>query len=216
MRLKIALIIAVIVATPAIAQQSTIGDAEQSNYDKQAKAVMDQMLAREIERGHEQQRQLHAVRKSRERSMEMSAQDEIAGYNAAVAAEGDGSSIYDTDDYKAVADDSIRNRSFYKGVQRYQRDQIAKRERIALSWRIILSIIALIVTLLAAVRLLPIVAVRIRKMRASTSSPAIMKRRLVPGYSAADELQKWRRLKDEGTITEDEFQAARASILGSK
>lgn len=44
--------------------------------------------------------------------------------------------------------------------------------------------------------------------------PAIMKRDSLASYSVADELKKWRDLKNDGTITEEEFHAARNRILG--
>lgn len=57
-----------------------------------------------------------------------------------------------------------------------------------------------------------IVAERGTKSRTSAAAD-IIKRDALSSYSVADELRKWRDLRDDGTVTEDEFQAARARIM---
>ncbi|MEG3151533.1 SHOCT domain-containing protein [Sphingomonas sp. ZT3P38] len=51
--------------------------------------------------------------------------------------------------------------------------------------------------------------------RPRVKSPNIMAREALAGYSAADELAKWSRLRDEGVVTDQEYQNARAKILGT-
>jgi hypothetical protein len=45
------------------------------------------------------------------------------------------------------------------------------------------------------------------------SSPAIIRREALASYSTADELRKWLDLRQQGAITEAEYQDARAKIL---
>ena len=46
-----------------------------------------------------------------------------------------------------------------------------------------------------------------------SSTTEIIKRDSLSTYSVADELRKWRDLRDDGTVTEDEYIAARARIM---
>lgn len=48
-----------------------------------------------------------------------------------------------------------------------------------------------------------------------TPRASIIKRDSLASYSVADELRKWRGLREDGTVTEEEYQAARSRIINT-
>jgi len=189
------------------------------NSDETSKQKMDAILEKMTNEATEQyleQRQRHAEEaRKRQESLSHAPEYELEGYNRAAADDaGTVSGNMTTEDWDLL-DDPIRLQYYNKGSNRYQRELAARQEKIELIWQLVGWILAIAALVIAYRYLRRSLIPRIHAMISAPTGVKIMKRKLLPGYSAADELHKWRRLRDDDTISEDEFQAARAEILGT-
>jgi hypothetical protein len=130
--------------------------------------------------------------------------------------------------YNITDDEATRQlRTSYLEAKNYYESSIYKRNR-NITDRNIMAFIALIFIVLAylldLIWLKPITRSldKFRTMfptykpKQRAKAPNIMAREALSGYSAADELIKWGKMRDDGLISDAEFQNARAKILGTR